>query len=84
MEPGVYIFLKFFLFDVSMLFLNNFIHFVSLLMYFWWIIEMGAGHLSLYLDYTVKGHHPDSRENANSIEKCSIFDKFPTIRLVAA
>ena len=48
------------------------------------IFYMGAGQLSLYLDYTVKGHHPDSREKANSIEKCNIFDKFPTIRLVAA
>ena len=46
--------------------------------------QKGAGHLSLYLDYTVKGHQPDSREKANSIEKCSIFDKFPTIRVVAA
>ena len=45
---------------------------------------MGAGHLSLYLDHTVKGHGADSREKANSIKKWNIFDKFPTIRPAGA
>ena len=48
------------------------------------ISYMGAGHLSLFPNHTIKGHQADSRDICIFIAKYTFFYQIPFIRLVVS